>query len=112
MKRSDDHLLKPAEVIERLGVSRAWLYAAANSGRIPCVRLGGDRGPVRFPAEDLERWIEQARSDRLVRQDTRPERRAPSGIEASRRRAEASAPTGGSAQQLALSLLASSDASR
>ena len=111
MERLDDHLLKPAEVIERLGVSRSWLYEAANSGRIPCVRLGGDRGPVRFPAEDLERWIEQARSDRPVPRDTRAERRAPSGMDASRRRAEGSAPVSDSGQQLALSLLAPSDAS-
>ncbi len=111
MERLDNHLLKPAEVIERLGVSRSWLYEAANSGRIPCVRLGGDRGPVRFPADDLERWLEQARSDRLPR-DTKPGRPVPAGTDASRRRAEGSAPTSGPGQQLALSLLAPSDASR
>ena len=111
MERLDDHLLKPAEVIERLGVSRSWLYEAANSGRIPCVRLGGDRGPVRFPAEDLERWLEQARRERPAPRDTGP-RHATSGTDASRRRAQGLAATGGSGQQLALSLFAPSDLSR
>lgn len=55
-------LLKPAEVARRLGVSRSWLYGAAKDGRIPSVRLGGPDGPVRFVADDLERWLEEARS--------------------------------------------------
>ena len=61
MERSDVYLLKPAEVIELLGVSRSWLYDAANSGRIPCVRLGSPDGPVRFRLRELEAWIEQSR---------------------------------------------------
>ena len=89
MERSDTHLLKPAEVIERLGVSRSWLYEAARSGRIPCVRLGGESGPVRFPANDLERWLEHARSD--PRTERTPPRRGGAG-------------PAHSAQQLALSL--------
>ena len=47
-------LLKPGEVARRLQVSRTWLYAAAKSGRIPSVRLGGADGPVRFVEEDVE----------------------------------------------------------
>lgn len=44
-------LLKPEEVRLILNVSRSWLYEAANTGRIPSVRLGPD-GPLRF---DLRR---------------------------------------------------------
>jgi excisionase family DNA binding protein len=55
-------LLKPADVAGRLGVSRSWLYAAAADGRIPCVRLGGPDGPIRFLPADLERWLDDARA--------------------------------------------------
>jgi len=57
-----DELLRPAEVARKLGVSRAWLYDAAKSGRIPSIRIGGAAGPVRFIERDLDAWIEQARS--------------------------------------------------
>lgn len=108
MERSDNHLLKPAEVIQRLGVSRSWLYEAARSGRIPCVRLGGDDGPVRFPADDLEHWLEQARRDSRPGE---PDPRAPKARTdrtAPRRRGRSPARSDGS-EQLALSLLAPSD---
>jgi excisionase family DNA binding protein len=55
-------LLKPAEVAARLGVSRTWLYDAARQGRIPSIRIGGPDGPLRFVAEDLESWIDEARA--------------------------------------------------
>jgi excisionase family DNA binding protein len=61
MERTDTYLLRPAEVIEMLGVSRSWLYDAAKSGRIPCVRLGGAEGPVRFRACELDAWVERGR---------------------------------------------------
>jgi excisionase family DNA binding protein len=61
MDFADGQLLRPAEVIDLLGVSRSWLYDAAKSGRIPCVRLGGPDGPVRFRARELEAWIECSR---------------------------------------------------
>ena len=48
-------------MIDLLGVSRSWLYDAAKGGRIPCVRLGGPDGPVRFRARELEAWIEGSR---------------------------------------------------
>ena len=51
-------LLKPAEVQALLGVSRAWVYAAAQDGRLPCVRLGGPDGPLRFRPTDLERLVD------------------------------------------------------
>ena len=55
-------LLKPSEVARMLGVSRTWLYDAAKHGRIPSVRLGGADGPLRFIQDDLDEWLERARS--------------------------------------------------
>ena len=46
-------LLKPAEVRDLCGVSLAWVYAAAQDGRLPCVRLGGPDGPLRFRPDEL-----------------------------------------------------------
>ena len=47
-------LLKPSDVARQLGVSRAWVYDAAKRGRIPSIRIGGEKGPLRFVPEDLE----------------------------------------------------------
>ena len=58
-------LLRPGEVARMLGVSRSWLYEAAKDGRVPCVRLGGPEGPVRFVERDLAAWLERARADWL-----------------------------------------------
>lgn len=55
-------LLKPAQVAAELGVSRAWLYDAAKTGRIPAIRVGGPEGPLRFVPQDLKRWIDDARA--------------------------------------------------
>jgi len=55
-------LLKPTDLARRLGVSRSWLYDAARAGRIPSIRIGGEEGPLRFVPEDVERWIDDARS--------------------------------------------------
>jgi excisionase family DNA binding protein len=55
-------LLRPADVAPMLGVSRSWLYEAAKDGRIPCVRLGGEDGPLRFVEADLAAWLERARA--------------------------------------------------
>jgi len=60
--RDDSALLRPNEVARLLSVSRAWVYDAARTGRIPSVRLGGPDGPLRFIAEDLERWLADARA--------------------------------------------------
>jgi excisionase family DNA binding protein len=60
---STPDLLKPAQVATRLGVSRTWLYEAAKAGRIPSIRIGGEEGPLRFVAEDLKSWIDDARAE-------------------------------------------------
>ena len=65
MAHLDTDLLKPTDVARRLGVSRSWVYDAAASGRIPCVRLGGPGGPLRFLPGDVEIWLEQARQSWL-----------------------------------------------
>jgi excisionase family DNA binding protein len=65
MAHLDTDLLKPTDVARRLGVSRSWVYDAASSGRIPCVRLGGPDGPLRFLPDDIEAWLERARRNWL-----------------------------------------------
>ena len=54
--------MKPAEVAALLQVSRTWVYDAAGDGRLPSVRLGGPDGPLRFVREDVEVWLQEARS--------------------------------------------------
>lgn len=45
-----------------LRVSRSWVYAAAEDGRLPAIRLGGPDGPLRFVRGDVEAWLEDARA--------------------------------------------------
>ena len=61
MTHLDTNLLKPTDVARRLGVSRSWVYDAAATGRIPCLRLGGPDGPLRFLPKDVDAWLEEAR---------------------------------------------------
>ena len=56
-----EDLLKPMQIAERWGVSRSWVYRAAEEGRIPHLRLGGARGPLRFSPAAIDRFEEQAR---------------------------------------------------
>jgi excisionase family DNA binding protein len=65
-------LLRPNDVARLLSVSRAWVYEAARTGRIPSFRLGGEDGPLRFVAEDIERWLAEARRGWLPRRNNRP----------------------------------------
>jgi len=65
-------LLRPNDVARLFAVSRAWVYEAARSGRIPSVRLGGEDGPLRFVADDLERWLADARASWLPGRSRRP----------------------------------------
>jgi predicted DNA-binding transcriptional regulator AlpA len=55
-------LLKPNDVARWLAVSRAWVYDAAKTGRIPSIRIGGEDGPLRFVREGIERWLDEARA--------------------------------------------------
>ena len=55
-------LLRPSDLARDLCVSRAWIYDAARSGRIPSIRVGGEEGPLRFVPEDIERWLDEARA--------------------------------------------------
>jgi excisionase family DNA binding protein len=64
-------LLRPNDVARMLAVSRAWVYDAARTGRIPSVRLGGEDGPLRFIAEDIERWLAETRAGWLPGQSRR-----------------------------------------
>ena len=57
----DDGLLRPAEVLRILKVSKTWLYDAAKTGRIPSLRLGGPDGPLRFERGAIEALIRQSR---------------------------------------------------
>jgi len=66
MVEPGEPLLRPSEVSRMLKVSRSWLYEAARAGRIPCVRLGGPAGPLRFRTRELEAWIEGSRTDVLA----------------------------------------------
>jgi predicted DNA-binding transcriptional regulator AlpA len=59
-------LLRPNDVVRLFAVSRAWVYEAARTGRIPSVRLGGEAGPLRFVASDLEQWLAEARACRRL----------------------------------------------
>ncbi len=54
-------LLKPGDVAYRLNVSRSWVYTAASDRRLPSIRLGGGSGPLRFVADDVEAWLDEAR---------------------------------------------------
>ncbi|MGH2885504.1 MAG: helix-turn-helix domain-containing protein [Solirubrobacteraceae bacterium] len=56
-------LLKPNDIARQLAVSRAWVYEAARTGRIPSVRIGGRDGPLRFVPEDIEAWLSATRAE-------------------------------------------------
>lgn len=60
--RDAPKLLKAAEAMELLNVSRGWLYKAAREKRIPHLHVGGPDGPLRFVEQDLLDHIEEARS--------------------------------------------------
>jgi len=57
---NDLTLLKPAEVMERLGISRVQLYRWLADGTLPSMRDGRS---VRIPAAELAAWIESRRQD-------------------------------------------------
>lgn len=58
-------LLDVAWVAEYLGVSKSWVYQAAESGVLPCIKLGAR---LLFDAEVIKAWSRgQATSVRAVR---------------------------------------------
>lgn len=54
MAETPNRLLRPAEVVPLVGLSRASVYAAIRSGVLPSVRLGKS---VRVPSAALDAWI-------------------------------------------------------
>jgi excisionase family DNA binding protein len=52
-------LLKASDVMEALSISRRLVYQMAQDGRLPCVRVGGPDGPLRFKPDDLERLLDE-----------------------------------------------------
>lgn len=74
-------LLKPTDLAQQLGVSRAWVYDRAKAGTIPSVRIGGPDGPLRFVPEDIDAWIEEARAGWTPAHDGGVMRRRPAGGE-------------------------------
>jgi excisionase family DNA binding protein len=53
-------LLKPAEVGESIGVSRARAYELIAAGVIPSIKIGSS---IRVPVDALRKWIEQRQSE-------------------------------------------------
>jgi predicted DNA-binding transcriptional regulator AlpA len=50
-------LLKASDVMAALSISRRLVYQMAQDGRLPCVRVGGPDGPLRFRPADIERLV-------------------------------------------------------
>ena len=57
---SGGRLLTAEELAERLAVPPTWIYRAAREGRLPTIKLGRYR---RFDEADVERWIEEQKSN-------------------------------------------------
>lgn len=51
-----ERLLLAEEAAEILRVAPSWVYRAARSGQLPCVRAGRN---VRFRASDVRAFVEQ-----------------------------------------------------
>jgi excisionase family DNA binding protein len=62
-------LLTAAAAAELLSVRTSWVYDAARSGELPCVRLGKH---LRFLRSDLERWVAEQRGQRPGRRAGSP----------------------------------------
>ncbi len=62
--QSEDHLLKPEQVAERLNVSVDWVrdHSSRKMPRLPVIRLGGGPGRaglLRYRASEIEKFIEE-----------------------------------------------------
>ena len=53
-------MMKAREVASRLGVSKATVYRKAQSGEIPCYRIGN---AIRFKIEEVEEATRYAKKD-------------------------------------------------
>lgn len=53
-------LLTARDVAERLQVSQSWVrdHVTRKEPRLPVVRMGNVRSPLRFRAEDIDRFIQ------------------------------------------------------
>jgi excisionase family DNA binding protein len=58
MSGSPDRLLTVHDVAHRLAVPVSWVYAAAEQGRLPSLRIGRY---VRFRPDEIEQYIEGQR---------------------------------------------------
>jgi excisionase family DNA binding protein len=65
----EDRLLNAAEVAEMLAVSEGWVYEAARSGDLPCVRLGRH---VRFRRPSVLAWVEEQETTSTARRRRPP----------------------------------------
>jgi excisionase family DNA binding protein len=52
--RLDGPLLRPEEAARLLAVKTSWVYEAARTGRLPCIRVGRH---LRFTRPMLEEWL-------------------------------------------------------
>ena len=61
--QSEDHLLKPEQVAERLNVSVDWVrdHSSRKMPRLPVIRFGGPgrAGLLRYRASEIEKFIEE-----------------------------------------------------
>jgi excisionase family DNA binding protein len=53
-RRLDGPLLRPDQAAELLAVKTSWIYDAARTGRLPCIRIGRH---IRFTRAMLEEWL-------------------------------------------------------
>jgi excisionase family DNA binding protein len=65
-------LLTAKDVADRLGVAPSWVWAQAQAGRIPHIRLGRY---CRFCEEALEAWIAQLERPLVSNEDWSTRRR-------------------------------------
>lgn len=59
---SREQLLTPQEVASMLGLTVGTVYNWAYKRKLPRVKLNGERGPLRFRRESIERIIRKAES--------------------------------------------------
>jgi excisionase family DNA binding protein len=57
----DGPLLRPEQAAELLAVKTSWVYDAARTGQLSCLRVGRH---IRFTRAMLEEWLETRRPGR------------------------------------------------